>query len=275
MNAKWSDDEDDLNFEMRQKGKESGISLPTKLKEEPDQIKSNSFLGWVKKPSEKKLILNQKPQNLYSVKNLLKREQNNSSINKQQDCITSVSKTVKHHSLKSSVKSIDRLQNGFQNNNTSKWLFCGLGKTLKTCDLFEDRNEYDITNSFFFNNESFLKTRFLDSNKTLSHLLKKRYVTLFDLEKEKATRLSKLFTKNTNQQSQKGGKSGIVDFMEISLDKKLIGVSSNNLFSVMDSRSRMPVFEKHLLTKIQRFCFSDSHKLIYQSNSGLLSLDLR
>ena len=46
ITAQWSDDEEDQLFEMRTKAKNSLISLPTKLKEEPNLLIQKNFLGW-------------------------------------------------------------------------------------------------------------------------------------------------------------------------------------------------------------------------------------
>ena len=275
--SKWSDDEDDQDFIMRQKQMKQEISLPTKLIEEPNKLKEKSFLNWAKKTELKEDSINPKFSKSSRIGRILRKEQNNKIDQTlgENSGVTPISQILKKDSLKCAVKTLDYLPNNTQT-TPMLWLYAGIGKTLKICKLDTQNNSYSIVNSFFFQNENILQSRFLDSSTVASQILKKKYVSIFDIKKEKSTKLFKLFSDGiSNNKRHSSKKQGYINCLDVNKERNLIGVSSSNLFSLIDRRSKGSVFQKNLMKTVSDLKFRGNSEIVYQTNSGLFRLDLR
>ena len=184
--SKWSDDEDDQNFDMRLKAKQQGPALPTKLIEETDKNKEDAFLGWIQKPDTQDELKNAnlgavKANSVGMVQDLLKRE---ISVNRYESGPTKVlriGKTKKADRLASAVNSIDFLPSRFDKSGSKGplWMFSGLGKELRFGRVREKERKVDLEGNFFFDRESFLVSRFLDESTVVSLSQRKRSVFRF------------------------------------------------------------------------------------------------
>lgn len=276
--SKWSDDEDDQDFEMRQKQVSGGLSLPSKLIEETNIFREKAFLGWAKGKAKSKSNQNQKLETEKSrIGKLLAQEQQGNAKyqNKFIARVKPLSQIMKKDSLKCAVKTIDFLPTKTASDKVT-WLYAGVGKVLRICTLDVRAREYKLEQSFYFQNENILKSRFLDSSTVVSHLLKKKHISLFDLQKERSTKLLKLFSEGISNNKRIQAKSRhFVDCMDVDGQRKYVGVCSSNLFSLVDRRSRRPALQKNLMKKVVNLRFSGATSVVYQTNAGLFKLDLR
>ena len=181
---KWSDDEDDQNFDMRLKARQQGPALPTKLIEETDETKESAFLGWVQEPDtqEELKVTNlggTKASSGGMVQNLLKREISVNVYESGPTKVLRIGKTKKADRLASAVNSIDFLPSRFHKNGSKGPLcmFSGLGKEIRFGRVNEKKRMVDLEGNFFFDRESFLVTRFLDENTVVSLSQRKRWVS--------------------------------------------------------------------------------------------------
>lgn len=276
--SKWADD-DEHEFTENLHYSQNNLSLPTKLQEEPDLLKQKSFLNWASKPAKPTPTSKQTDKlarETSRIGELLTREQKHSSVFKEEASgVTPVVQTIKKDSLKCSVKTIDFLESTVSESEVT-CLFAGVGKVLSILHVDISKRKYTAKDSFFFQNENILKSRFLDSKTIASQLVRKKCISVFDTVKEKSTKIFKLFSQNASNNSKSNSKfNGFVECFDVNPSRSLMCVSSRNLFGLIDPRTKGAILHKNLMKSAQKLRFSGDSCVNFQTNSGMFSLDLR
>jgi hypothetical protein len=186
-----------------------------------------------------------------------------------------LSQTIKKDSLKCAVKTIDLLGEK-DSGEPLLCLYAGLGKVLKVLSLDVDKKEYSLQDSYFFQNENIIQSRFVNKHAIASQLLKKKYISIFDTNKEKSTKIFKLFSEGSGSKKTPGSKGkGFVDCFDASPNRSLLAATSGNLLGLVDSRTQTCAFQKNLMNRVTQLKFQGDSSLVFQCSSGLFKLDLR
>lgn len=257
--AKWSDDEEDQEYEMREKTLNSNIvSLPTKVQDDTADLVVNDFLKWTQSKQTASEIMPEQI-NKQTVRDLLQGETKNIST-KENVIVRPITKLLKKDHLRSAVNSIDAFPQ-----NSSLYCYSGIGKTARLLSLDTSNKSYSVQNSFFFESENPLKCKFVSKEVLVCQMRKKKYLNFFDIEKEKSSRVSKLFSN--------GGEVLLMDTCPL---RNYSVVSNGKMISLIDTRSKLPVKEKHLMTQIHSLNFYNSQKIAFSSDTkGVSIYDIR
>ena len=241
-NQKWEDPEDNKEFEEDDvQNIHKKISLKNKnisegLKNYYSEIKNNKKPLWVTKKRENKKS---------EISNLQKNAENFNLQKNKKVKIKKFLQTDNRDSLNSVIQSID------SNLEKNLFLYSGFDKILKLSKINNDnKKNYFIEKSIFFESLPICNSFFTyDSSKIILTFLKKSFLSIYDLEKEKSNSVYKLFNIKNN-----------IDICKLNKTKNIALLAGKNNLTFFDI-SKNFIIEKNLQpSKIHDACFLDENK---------------
>ena len=240
-NLKWEDPEDNNTFDEEVPNIHKKISLKNPnisegLKNYYNETKNNKQPLWVTKKKEN---------NKSSVGNLQKNSKNFQTKNTKKLKIKKILQTDNRDSLNSVIQSID------SNLKNNLFLFSGFDKNLKITKINNDgRKNYKIEKAVYFESLPICNSKFtFDSSKIILSFLKKNFISIYDLEKEKSNSIYKLFNIKNN-----------VEICELNKTRNIALIAGKNNLTFLDISKNL-IIEKNLQpSKINSACFLDENK---------------